>query len=124
MQRYYWLPLSLSQSPKSAPHHHQPAVSSTCFRGSCREPRKRGLWYLTCYHFKTTKAPETEITASWETILKKYPCVLILLLHCSPETHCWLVSDTGLKRPSEGLTMDILISITNVGILNNIYSCG
>lgn len=56
MQRYYWLPLSLSQSPKSAPHHHQPAVSSTCFRGSCRDPGKRGLWYLTCYHFKTTSS--------------------------------------------------------------------
>lgn len=64
------------------------------------------------------QVPETQITASWETILKKYPYLLILILHCYPETHLWLGSDSGLKRPSGWFTMDILIFITKDGILS------
>lgn len=44
--------------------------------------------------------------------------MLILLLHCYPEAHLWLGSDSGLKRPSGWLTMDILIFLTKDGILS------
>lgn len=64
------------------------------------------------------QVPETQIAASWEAILKKYPYVLILLLHCYAETHLWLGADSGLKSPSGWQTMGILIFITKDGILH------
>lgn len=83
VQRCYWLLLSLSQSPKSAPHLHQTAVSSTCkcFRGSCGDHRKRGLWYLTCNRFKTTSSWSTNHCQlggySEEISLCAYPALML-----------------------------------------------